>query len=157
MARPDGGDAAVTSWARRRRVGRRGWQRLVLAGLLFFVAVAATFGGVGLIRNGMGMPAEWADRLPAESWALACVALLIGVALPQLAAGWLVTSADRRAAIAALAAGVALVAWIVVQLLVLRRYFFLQPVIVGLGAAEAGLAWWWTRSRAAAPADRQRR
>ena len=151
MARRDGGSVEVVPWARRWQVGRGGWQHTVLAGLLFFVAVAATFGGVGLIRDGMGMPAERADRLPGGSWTLAGVALLIGVALPQLAAGWLVASGDRRAAIAALAAGLALVAWIVVQVLVLRRYFFLQPVIAGLGVAEAGLAWWWARSPAAAP------
>ena len=151
MSRHDGGDPAVVSLARGWRVGRRGWQRPVLAGLLFFVAVAAVFGGVGLIRNGMGMPAEWASRLPSGSWTLGGIALLVGVAVPQLAAGWLVASADQRAAIAALAAGLALVVWIAVQLLVLRRYFFLQPVIVGLGVAEAGLAWWWARSPAMAP------
>jgi hypothetical protein len=38
------------------------------------------------------------------------------------------------------------VAWIVVQLLILRRYFFLQPVIAGIGAAEILLAWRWQRS-----------
>ena len=32
------------------------------------------------------------------------------------------------------------------QLLILRRYFFLQPVIAGIGAAEVLLAWRWQRS-----------
>jgi hypothetical protein len=35
------------------------------------------------------------------------------------------------------------VAWILVQLLVLQRYFFLQPVIAGMGALEVLLAWAW--------------
>ena len=39
-----------------------------------------------------------------------------------------------------------LVAWIAVQLLILRRYFFLQPVIAGIGAAEVLLAWRWQRA-----------
>jgi len=43
-------------------------------------------------------------------------------------------------------AGLLLVAWIAVELLVLRRYFFLQPVIAGIGAAEILLAWRWRRS-----------
>ena len=38
------------------------------------------------------------------------------------------------------------VAWIAVELLILRRYFFLQPVIAGIGAAEILLAWRWQRS-----------
>jgi hypothetical protein len=33
-----------------------------------------------------------------------------------------------------------------VQLLILQRYFFLQPVIAGIGAAEILLAWRWQRS-----------
>ena len=53
-------------------------------------------------------------------------------ARPGLAAGYL--------------AGLLLVAWIAVQLLILRRYFFLQPVIAGIGAAEILLAWRWQRS-----------
>ena len=43
-------------------------------------------------------------------------------------------------------AGLLLVAWIAVQLLILRRYFFLQPVIAGIGAVEILLAWRWQRS-----------
>jgi hypothetical protein len=43
-------------------------------------------------------------------------------------------------------AGLLLVAWIAVQLLILRRYFFLQPVIAGIGAAEVLLAWRWRRA-----------
>jgi hypothetical protein len=38
------------------------------------------------------------------------------------------------------------VAWIAVELLILRRYFFLQPVIAGIGAAEILLARRWQRS-----------
>jgi hypothetical protein len=33
-----------------------------------------------------------------------------------------------------------------VELLILRRYFFLQPVIAGIGAVEILLAWRWHRS-----------
>ena len=60
-------------------------------------------------------------------------AALIGSGVrPGLAAGYL--------------AGLLLIAWIAVELLILRRYFFLQPVIAGVGAAEILLAWRWQRS-----------
>ncbi len=36
--------------------------------------------------------------------------------------------------------------WIAVELLILRRYFFLQLVIAGIGTAEILLAWRWQRS-----------
>ena len=44
-------------------------------------------------------------------------------------------------------AGLALVGWIVVQLLVLQHFFFLQPVVAVLGLAEIVLAWLWQRAR----------
>jgi hypothetical protein len=37
------------------------------------------------------------------------------------------------------------VLWIVVQLALLQRYFFLQPVIAGIGLAEVGVALAWIR------------
>jgi hypothetical protein len=57
------------------------------------------------------------------------------------------TGADVRPRLAAgYLAGLLLVAWIAVELLILRRYFFLQPVVASLGAAEVLLAWRWQRS-----------
>ena len=64
--------------------------------------------------------------------ALAVIGLIPAGVRPGLAAGYL--------------AGLLLVAWIAVELLILRRYFFLQPVIAGIGAAEILLAWRWQRS-----------
>jgi hypothetical protein len=43
-------------------------------------------------------------------------------------------------------AGLLLVAWIAVELLILQRYFFLQPLIAGIGAAEILLSWRWQLS-----------
>ena len=57
------------------------------------------------------------------------------------------TAAGARSGLAVgYLAGLLLVAWIAVQLLILRRYFFLQPIIAGIGAAEVLLAWRWQRS-----------
>ena len=138
---------SITFWAAGWTVDRRRrWQGVTLAILLGFVGINGVYGGVGLIRDGMGMPADWVDRLPFGSWALAGVALLIGVCVPQFAACWLIVVRHPRAVLAAAVAGAVLVAWIVVQVLVLRRYFFLQPVIAVLGLVEVSLAWWWLQS-----------
>jgi hypothetical protein len=130
---------------------RRGWPGATLLGLLLFVAVAAVYGGVGLVANGLGMPLEWLDRLPVDTWAWPGVALLGTVAVPQAVAAWFVWRHDPRAGAVGVLAGLALVLWIVVQVALLQRYFFLQPVIAGIGLAEAGLAYAWIRrSRMAA-------
>jgi hypothetical protein len=85
------------------------------------------------------------------------VALLIGVAVPQLAATALILLGARSGLPAGYLAGLLLVAWIAVQLLILRRYFFLQPVIAGIGAAEVLLAWRWQRSGRIVPEVRDQR
>lgn len=127
---------------------RRGWAGGALLVVLLFVAANAVYGGIGLMVNGMGMPLEWVERLPVDTWTLPGVALLLTVAVPQLVAAWFVWRHDPRAGVVGLVAGAALVLWIVVQLLLLQRYFFLQPVIAGLGVLEMALAWWWIhRSR----------
>jgi hypothetical protein len=70
--------------------------------------------------------------------------LALWLPLLAVAAAWLWR---RRPGLAAgYLAGLLLVAWIAVQLLILRRYFFLQPVIAGIGAVEILLAWRWQRS-----------
>jgi hypothetical protein len=75
----------------------------------------------------------------------ALVVLLAGV--PALACSMLLAAAGVRPGLAAgYLAGLLLIAWIAVELLILRRYFFLQPVIAGIGAAEILLAWRWQRS-----------
>lgn len=124
---------------------RRGWAGGALLGSLLVVGASALYGGVGLVVNGMGMPTEWLERLPVETWTLPGVALVVTVAVPQFAAAWFVWRRDARAGVVALAAGAALVLWIAVQVLLLQRYFFLQPVIAGVGVLEMVLAWAWIR------------
>ena len=84
------------------------------------------------------------------------IALLIGVAVPQFTPLGLILSGHRWALAAAYLAGLGLVFWIAVQMLVLQRYFFLQPVIAGAGTMEMLLAWLWQRADAA-PDDRAAR
>ena len=122
-----------------------------LVAVLALVTMNAIYGGVGLIRDGMGMPQEWLASMPLHSWAFGGAALLLTVAVPQAVTGWLVLARHPRAAAVALLAGGLLVGWIVVELLVLRRYFFLQPLVAVLGAAECALAWRWSSTAGQQP------
>lgn len=139
FARPPGttGRFAVPAAA------RRTWPAWALAVVALTASAAAAFGGIQLLRNGFGMPLSWLSHTPFTGWALPGLALLIGVAMPQLAVLALIMTSNRRALAVSYLAGLALVAWILVQLLVLQRYFFLQPVVAGMGALEVLLAWAW--------------
>jgi hypothetical protein len=122
---------------------RRTWPPWALAIVALTAGAAAVFGGIQLLRNGFGMPLSWLSHTPFTGWVLPGLALLIGVAMPQLAVLALIMTSNRWALAASYLAGLALVAWILLQLLVLQRYFFLQPVIAGLGALEVLLAGAW--------------
>ena len=92
------------------------------------------------------MPHSWLTGTPITGWVLPGVVLLIGVAVPQLAAAALIAAGGPRGLAAGYLAGLLLVAWIAVELLILQRYFFLQPVIAGIGMAQVLLAWRWHHS-----------
>ena len=115
-------------------------ERRLLIGLHGLVAANALYGGIGLMVNGMGMPKEWLKHLPVDSWTLPGVALLTTVMVPQALGAAAQIRDDDRADRFTLVTGLALVAWIAVQLAVLRRYFFLQPVIAAFGVAEAAMS-----------------
>jgi hypothetical protein len=102
------------------------------------------------------MPDGWLAGTPLTGWVLPGIALLIGVAVPQLAAA-LIGFGGRPALAAGYLAGLLLVAWIVAEVLILRRYFFLQPVVAGIGATEVLLAWRWQRAGQIVTADRDLR
>lgn len=110
---------------------------MVLEGL---IGASAVYGGIGLAVNGLGMPDEWLERTPFGSWVVPGLALLAVVALPQLVALALEWRRHPLAPRVSLVAGVVLMGWIAAQILVLRRYFFLQPLLFALGAAEAAFA-----------------
>ena len=73
----------------------------------------------------------------------------VAVAAAQFTALALIVSGHRWALAASYLAGAGLVLWIAVQMLVLQRYFILQPAIAGAGAAEMLLARLWQRAQAA--------
>lgn len=129
-----------------RRPRTRPWQAWTLAVVELFVAYQAFSGGQGLITDTWQLPVEWLVRTPFDSW-VGPGWLLIGlVGVPHLLAALPVLVLPRSAGLGILAgvlAGASLLVWIVMQLAVLQVYFFLQPVIAGLGIVELGLALWW--------------
>ena len=141
-----GGTPGVTAAPRPPAAARRGWPPWSLTALDGLTGAVAVYGGAELIRNGFGMPDSWLHGTPLTGWVLPGTALLIGVAVPQLAAAALIGAGGRAGLAAGYLAGLLLVAWIVVELLVLRRYFFLQPIIAAIGTAEVLLAWRWQRA-----------
>lgn len=127
------------SLARVRPSPRPGWWLLVALEVL--VAVNAVYGGIGLIVNGMGMPDDWLDGTPFASWVLPGVLLLLLVAAPMASAAIVEVAAGRRAYAASMTAGAVLVGWIGAQVVILRRFFFLQPVLLVVGVLVLLLAW----------------
>ena len=132
----------------------RDWAAWLMAGLAVLTGAASVFGGIRLIRDGLGMPAGYLTATPFSSWELPGLALLAGVAVPQLAAAILIAAGHRWALPASYLAGAALVAWILVQLLVMQRYFFLQPVIAALGIVELALVRVWQQAGSAGRGSR---
>ncbi|WP_344804354.1 hypothetical protein [Microlunatus ginsengisoli] len=126
---------------------RRPVVAVALAAVQALVAVNAVIGGWQLIATGFGIPPEWLARTPFSGWVWPGVLLWLTVGVPQFVGvgaalvrtpwwpqiGWRV----------GLLTGAGLLAWILVQLAVLQHYFFLQPVIAGVGLVEIALAVGW--------------
>ncbi len=118
-----------------------------LVGAQVFVGLMAAWGAARMMMDGFGMPTDWLHGTGFTSWALPGLALLVAVAVPQLASAALVVSVHPWSVPVAWATSVSLVLWIVVQVAVLQRYFFLQPVVVVLGLVEVGLLVAWQHRR----------
>jgi hypothetical protein len=119
---------------------RAAWWLLVVLEVL--VAVNAVYGGIGLIVNGIGMPQDWLDGTPFGSWVLPGVLLLLLVGAPMARAAIVeVMVGGRRAYEASMIAGAVLIGWIGAQVVILRRFFFLQPILFAVGVLVVLLAW----------------
>jgi hypothetical protein len=125
--------------ARVRSSPRAAWWLLVVFEVL--VAVNAVYGGIGLMVNGMGMPQDWLDGTPFGSWVLPGLLLLLLVAAPMASAAIVeVVIGGRRAYEASMIAGAVLIGWIGAQVMILRRFFFLQPILFAVGVLVVLLA-----------------
>jgi hypothetical protein len=125
--------------------------RWFLIGVELLIGANAVYGGIGLMVNGMGMPMEWLDGTPFESWLLPGVFLLLIIAVPMVAAAVAELVRSPWAYLVSLAAGLLQIGWIVGQVAILQRYFFLQPMLLAAGVAISALAWWSHRGQTLLP------
>ncbi|MDD7967970.1 hypothetical protein [Actinomycetospora lemnae] len=109
--------------------------RRVLVLLEGLLGASAVYGGIGLLTGTLGMSDAWLAGTPFTSWRWPGIALLLVVAVPMLAAAVLELRRHHLAPSASVVAGVLQVGWIAVQLLVMQRYFVLQPVVLLVAAA----------------------
>ena len=110
---------------------------------LYAGALAATayLGVAGLALGFLPGTDELRPRLPFDSTLFGAVALLCVVAVPTTATAVLAWRHDPRASRASLLAGVALVGWIVVEVLVVGELSPFHPVYLLLGLGLAGWGW----------------
>jgi hypothetical protein len=113
--------------------------RLALVAVELFIGVGAVYGGTMLIRDSWALPVTDLEPLPLDSWVLPGVALLASVAAPMLSAAILVARRHPHAADLSIAAGAALVGWILFQLAVIGPQMGLQAAMLVLGAGTAAL------------------
>ncbi len=119
----------------RRLDPRRSVLRL-LAGLMATWAFAGSF---GLITGAVPLTPATLDRIPLHSPILSGVALALVVGLPMTVVALTVDDNDAHNAQTTLVAASALIGWILVQLVVLREFNWLQPVCLVLAFAVAAL------------------
>ena len=110
---------------------RRPW----LAAFAAFNAFGAWVGAVGLVTGGMDFGESINDRLPFDSPVLAGLALGIIVGIPLTVLAWWAITGGPRTDDLALAVGLTLIVWILVQVAVIRAFSFFQPTYLAVGAA----------------------
>jgi hypothetical protein len=113
----------------------------VLGAFLGLVSLSAYGGVLGFLSGAIDMGPEITSRFPFASPVLAGTALLVVVAVPTTVAAVAAWWGSPRAGDLTAAAGLLLVGWIVVQVLVIREFSWFQPVygLVGLVLLVLGL------------------
>jgi hypothetical protein len=112
-------------------------RRLWLAAAETFVSVGAFAGAAGLAVGSIDFGATITARLPFGSPVLAGVALATVVGVSMAIGAWQAWRGNERADVTALAAGLLLVGWIVVEVSVIRAFSWLQPTLLACGVAIA--------------------
>lgn len=124
---------------RRRSSPREQHALLLVACLAALNALAALGGAWGLATDVLGLGPELTARLPWGSALVGAIALALLVALPHGVLAVLAVRGDRRTGVCAVAVGVLLVGWIVVELAFLRELSFFHPFYVVVGLVLVGL------------------
>ena len=113
------------------------------------IAFSAYAGVVGLMGGGISFGDTINARLPFGSLVLAGAALLAIVALPMTAAAVAAARDTRHSADIMFGAGMLLVAWIGVELALIKVYSWFHPTYLVAAIVVLGLG--WLMSRIASP------
>ena len=125
---------------RSRRTGRSGGLRITASVFAALVAFSAYAGVVGLVGGGITFGDEIDQRLPFGSHVLAGIALLLFVAVPMTAASVALWRASRHAVDLLELAGLALVAWIAVELAFIKAYSWFHPTYLAIAVVVVATA-----------------
>jgi len=104
-------------------------------------AVGAVAGSIGLASGTLDMGQAITSRLPFGSGVAGGAALFVVVAVPMSVAAADAWRGAGAADSTALAAGVLLMGWIVVEVAVIHSFSWLQPACFAGGAAIAAAGW----------------
>ena len=108
-----------------------------LAAASFATAAGAWAGALGLASGVLDIGSDLDQRLPFRSPVVGAAALTAVVAVPFTVLGALAWRADRRSGPVAMAAGVLLMGWILVEFAFIRSFSFFHPIYFGIGLCFA--------------------
>lgn len=106
----------------------------------FVVGVSAVGGAIAVIGGGAGLPDRALARTPFPSWVVPGIALFVVVAVPMLAAASAYVWAPRLFQGLSVTAGLALLAWMAVEIALVREFSSLQPMMIVVGGVLLALA-----------------
>ena len=100
-----------------------------MAAIELVLGLAAVYGGVGLIRDGMGMDVAWIDHTLLPGWEIPGVLLAVVIGGGMLAAAAVSMRRRSLAASAAITMGSVLLGWLAVETLMVGWHGGPQPVL----------------------------
>ena len=115
-------------------------RRWLIEVVLALLGIQAFYGGIQLIRDAFGLPDDWIDTLPFDSWVIPGLLLMTLIGIPSFGLLGMYVAGNRWADPLTAAFGIGVMAWILVQLFFIP-FFFLQPVVFALGLLLTLVAW----------------
>ena len=132
----------MTRATRSRAEATTRWIRQLLFALEAVVAVSGVAGATYGLAGAEDVPPEWLEGTPFDSYTIPSLILLVAVGGGMGAAALAQLARHSRAAELAITAGLILVGWIVVQVVIIvpdGGFSWLQPAMLAVGALVAAL------------------
>ena len=130
--------------------------RYSLGSLLAFGALNAIGGGYYGLSGAAGVPTEWLEGSPFSDYFIPSLILLVVVGGSFVIAAIVVFAGLRIARVAALAAGLVVLGWLVAQVAIIGYVSWMQPTTAVAGVLVLLLAWLLPDLRDVKSADSRR-